>query len=211
MSKIFVFGGSGRVATALIKNLAVDGSNSIVAAARHPERVVKLANVTAERLDLHANADELFKQVEGSDIVYFTAGSRGKDLIQTDALVAIKTMIASEKAGVKRYVMLSSMYSLDLDNIHIIPGMEDYLAAKFFADNYLLNSTKLAYTIIQPTRLKETAGTGKISLDYTTSGEVPIPDVARVLAAVIEYPNTADQVIEVTAGNTAIERALESI
>ncbi|WP_308555686.1 NAD(P)H-binding protein [uncultured Lactobacillus sp.] len=210
MSKIFIFGGSGRVATELIKDLAADDSNSIVAAARHPENVIKLANVTPEKLDLHANVDEIFNQVKGSDIVYFTAGSRGQDLIQTDALGAVKTMIASEKAGVKRYVMLSSMYSLDLDNIHIIPGMEDYLAAKFFADNYLLNSTKLDYTIIQPTRLMETEGTGKISLDYTTFGEVPIPDVARVLADVIKYPNTAKKVIEVTGGDTEIDAALKS-
>ena len=51
MAKIFIFGGSGRVATDLIKNLVADG-NTITAAARHPENIIKLDGVTAEKLDL---------------------------------------------------------------------------------------------------------------------------------------------------------------
>ena len=39
MAKIFIFGGSGRVATDLIKNLVADG-NTITAAARHPENIM---------------------------------------------------------------------------------------------------------------------------------------------------------------------------
>lgn len=210
MSKIFIFGGSGRVATELIKDLVADG-NEVVAAARHPENVIRLDGVTADKLDLHANIDEIASQIKGSDIVYFTAGSRGKDLIQTDALGAIKTMIASEKVGIKRYVMLSSMYSLDIDAFNSIPGLEDYLAAKFFADTYLKDSTNLEYTILQPTNLTEKAATGKISLDITTSKENTIPDVARVLADIIKYPNTVGKVIEMTGGNTEIEEALKSI
>ena len=92
MAKIFIFGGSGRVATDLIKNLVADG-NTITAAARHPENIIKLDGVTAEKLDLHADVDDIAKQVKGFDAIYFTAGSRGKDLIQTDAMGAIKTKI----------------------------------------------------------------------------------------------------------------------
>lgn len=210
MSKIFIFGGSGRVATELIKDLINDG-HEVIAAARHPENVIKLGNVNAEKLDLHASIDEITQQIKGSDIVYFTAGSRGKDLIQTDAAGAIKTMIASEKTDIKRYVMLSSMYSLDIDKWNIIPSLEDYLAAKFFADNYLMNSTNLDYTILQPTSLTETPATGKISLDYTTSKSNSIEDVAKVLAEIIKYPNTIDKVIEMTSGSTPIDQALKEV
>ena len=38
-------------------------------------------------------------------------------------------MMAAEKAGVKRYIMLSSMLSLDVDSWKKIPELEDYLAA----------------------------------------------------------------------------------
>lgn len=210
MSKIFVVGGSGRVATELIKDLVAVG-HSVKAAARHPENIVKLDNVEADKLDLHAEVDEIADQMKGSEVVYFTAGSRGNDLIQTDALGAIKTMMAAEKLGIKRYVMLSSMYSLNVNKFNSIPGLEDYLAAKFFADRFLMDSTKLDYTIIQPTNLTENPGTGKIALNNTASKENPIPDVARVLADVIKYPNTEKKVIAITGGDMPIDEALASV
>ena len=100
MAKIFIFGGSGRVATDLIKDLVADG-NTVTAAARHPENIIKLDGVTSDKLDLHADVEDISKQVKGFDAIYFTAGSRGKDLIQTDAMGAIETMMAAEKAGIK--------------------------------------------------------------------------------------------------------------
>ena len=154
----------------------------MTAAARHPENIIKLDGVTSDKLDLHADVEDITKQVKVFDAIYFTAGSRGKDLIQTDAMGAIKTMMAAEKAGVKRYIMLSSMLSLDVDSWKKIPGLEDYLAAKFFADTYLMNSTNLDYTILQPTNLTEEAGTGKIKLDAGLTNSNPIPDVAKTLA-----------------------------
>ncbi len=208
MAKIFIFGGSGRVATDLIKDLVADG-NTVTAAARHPENIIKLDGVTPDKLDLHADVEDITKQVKGFDAIYFTAG--GKDLIQTDAMGAIKTMMAAEKAGVKRYIMLSSMLSLDVDSWKKIPGLDDYLAAKFFADTYLMDSTNLEYTILQPTNLTEEAGTGKIKLNAGPSDSNPIPDVAKTLAEILKYPNTIDKVIPMSSGNTPIDQALKEI
>lgn len=210
MAKIFVFGGSGRVATDLIKDLVADG-NTVTAAARHPENIIKLDGVVADKLDLHADVDEIAKQVAGFDVIYFTAGSRGKDLIQTDAMGAIKTMMAAEKAGVKRYIMLSSMLSLDVDSWKKIPSLEDYLAAKFFADTYLMDSTNLEYTILQPANLIEEPGTGKIQLNTAASDSNPIPDVAKTLAEILKYPNTIGKVIPMSSGKTSIDDALKKI
>lgn len=210
MAKIFIFGGSGRVATDLIKDLVVDG-NTVTAAARHPENIIKLDGVTPDKLDLHADVDDITKQVKGFDVIYFTAGSRGKDLIQTDAMGAIKTMMAAEKADVKRYIMLSSMLSLDVDSWKKIPGLEDYLAAKFFTDTYLMDSTNLEYTILQPGTLTEEVGTGKIQLNVKAADSNPIPDVAKTLAEILKYPNTIDKVIPMSSGNTLIDQALKEI
>ncbi len=52
MAKIFVVGGSGRVASELIKNLINDG-NQVFASSRHPEKIIKLDNVVPVKLDLH--------------------------------------------------------------------------------------------------------------------------------------------------------------
>ncbi|MCI1973650.1 MAG: SDR family oxidoreductase [Lactobacillus sp.] len=210
MSKIFVVGGSGRVASELLKNLTAAG-HQVTAGSRHPEKIIKLDGVTPVEIDLHTKVAEIAKLLQGHEIVYFVAGSRGHDLIQTDAMGAIKTMMAAEQDGIKRYVLLSSMFSLDVDNWSKIPGLEDYLAAKFFADTYLMHSTKLDYTILQPTNLMEKPGTGKITLDNTSSSENPIPDVAKVLADIIDHPNTVGKVIQMTGGDTPIKNALESV
>ncbi|MCJ2172743.1 MAG: NAD(P)H-binding protein [Lactobacillus kefiranofaciens] len=210
MSKVFVFGGSGRVGKDLIKDLVVKGYD-VVAGARHPERIVKMDHVTPVKVDLHGSVDDLMDKITGCDIIYFTAGSRGQDLIQTDAMGAIKTMIAAEKVGIKRYVMLSSMLSLNINKWKTIPELEDYLAARFFADKFLMDSTELEYTIIQPTNLVEEKGTGKISLNNSESQSNPIPDVAQVLTDVLKFPATKYKVIEMTGGDTPIDKALEQV
>lgn len=124
---------------------------------------------------------------------------------------AIKTMMAAEKAGVKRYIMLSSMLSLDINSWKKIPSLEDYLAAKFFADTYLMDSTNLEYTILQPGSLIEEAGTGKIQLNVEATDSNPIPDVAKTLAAILKYPNTIGKVIPMSSGKTLIDDALKEI
>ena len=58
MAKIFIFGGSGRVATDLIKDLVADG-NTVTAAARHPENIIKLDGVTSDKLDLHSDVEDI--------------------------------------------------------------------------------------------------------------------------------------------------------
>jgi hypothetical protein len=57
----------------------------------------------------------------------------------------------------------------------------------------------------------EKPGTGKITLDNTSSSENPIPDVAKVLADIIDHPNTVGKVIQMTGGDTPIKNALESV
>lgn len=178
--QIFVAGGSGRVATELIKDL-VANSDTVVAGARHEDHIIKLDNVKAVHMDLHSSVDDLAKLMKGRDAVYFTAGSRGKDLLQTDTYSTVKTMQAAKKLGIERYIMLSSIFTLEPDKWHIdgLDQILDYTIAKYFADNFLVNQSDLKYTILQPTNLTEEKGTSKISLDVTGVTSNPIPDVQR--------------------------------
>ena len=213
MSKVFVAGGSGRVATELIKNL-VNNGNEVVAGARHPENVIKLDNVTPVELDLHAPVTEIAKLMNGSDAVYFVAGSRGKDLLQTDAMGAVKTMQAAEQDGIKRYIMLSSMYALQPEmwaKYEALAAITDYNIAKFFADNYLIHNTNLDYTIVQPATLTEKPATNKVTLGEGDDTTNTIPDVAKVLADTLKYDNTIGHVIMMRNGDTPIDDALKEI
>ena len=213
MSKVFVAGGSGRVATELIKDLVADG-HQVIAGARHPEKIVEMDGVTPVTLDLRGDVAKIASLMAGADAVYFVAGSRGKDLLQTDAMGAVKTMQAAERAGIKRYIMLSSMYALQPEKWADYPALAaitDYNIAKFFADNYLIHNTDLDYTIVQPATLTEEAATDKVTFgegDVTTN---PIPDVAQVLATVLANGNTIGKVILMRTGDTPIDTAVKEV
>lgn len=213
MSKVFVAGGSGRVATALIKDLVADG-HQVIAGARHPEKIVQLAGVTPVTLDLHGDVAKIASLMAGTDAVYFVAGSRGKNLLQTDAMGAVKTMQAAERAGIERYIMLSSMYALQPEKWADYPALAaitDYNIAKFFADNYLIHNTDLDYTIVQPATLTEEAATGKVTFGEGDDTTNPIPDVAQVLATVLANDNTIGKVILMRTGDTPIDTAVKEV
>lgn len=206
--KIFVAGATGRVAEQLIQQLAE--KHFVYAGARKPENVIKHQNVTAVPFDLHDDLPVLTERIKGMDAVYFTAGSRGQDLLQVDAFGAVKLAQAAEQAGIKRFILLSSIFALEPDKWHL-PGLDkltNYNIAKFFADNYVVHQTDLDYTIIQPTGLTEEAASGKIALNPAKPGTNSIADVAHVLAAVLERPNTYGKVIKMSAGDEVIETAL---
>lgn len=213
MSKVFVVGGSGRVATDLIKDL-VENGNEVVAGSREPDKIVKLDGVTAVKLDLHAEMEDIAKVMDGCDVVYFVAGSRGKDLLQTDAFGAVKTMMAAERDGIRRYIMLSSMYALQpqmWSKYKALAEITDYNIAKFFADNYLIHNTKLEYTIVQPATLTEDAGTGMVTFGEGKDSTNSIADVAKVLADTLKYKNTIGHIIMMRAGETPIDDALSNV
>ncbi len=211
--KIFIAGGSGRVAAAVIQELVKQGQQ-VYAGSRHKDAIVKLPSVTPLSLDLHASVSELAKLLAGMDAVYFLAGSRGKDLLQTDAFGAVKLIQAAELAGVKRYIQLSSIFAADPDKWQgkaEFASLTDYYIAKYFADEWLINNSKLDYTILAPATLEEKAGTGKVNLKPEKFAANPIPDVAAVLAQILDKENTYGKVINMTGGETSISEAIAEV
>lgn len=211
--KIFIAGGSGRVATETIRILAGQG-HDIYAGARHKDHIVMGDHIYPQKLDLHAEVDALAAQIDGMDAVYFLAGSRGKDLLQTDAFGCVKLMQACEKAGIKRYVQLSSIYSIQPEKWQEEPSLAsimNYDIARFFADQWLVRNTALDYTIVGPAVLTETPATGKIEVNPEHGTSNAIADVAAVLAGVLDKPNTVRKVIYMTGGDTPIEEALDGV
>lgn len=208
--RIFIAGATGRVGTLLTKDLLDDG-HEIIAGARHPERVEKNDHVTSVKFDLHEGVAEMAEAIKGADVIYFAAGSGAKDLLQVDAFGAVKLMQAAEKDGIKRFVMLSALFSLEPTKWRTVKGLDgltDYNIAKFFADNYLIHDTDLDYTILQPTVMTDKPGTGKITIDEGKFGYNPAEDVARTLANILKYRNTTRKIIKMREGDTLIDDAL---
>lgn len=210
--KVFVVGGSGKVGKDLILDL-VKAGHAVTAGSRHPEKIVQAKNATPVKLDLHDELAELKRIIGHPDVIYFTAGSNGDDLLQIDAMGAVKTMKVAEENNIHRYIMLSAMFSLEPEKWRENGLMiyANYKIAKFFADNYLVNQTNLDYTILGPTNLTEKEGTGEITIDSGKVATNPIPDVAMTLAKILDHPNTVGKVMMMRTGDTPIDSALENV
>ena len=211
--KILVIGASGRVGTDLVKQLLAD-NHQVIGTTRQEEKLFSDDNYSQLDLDITAEKDAIQSQIDQDiDAVYFVAGSGGKDILEVDLHGAVKTMQAAQDNGIKRYIMLSTVFSLDTskwDN----PGIADlkeYYICKHYADQWLVNNSTLDYTIVQAGALKERAATGKITINDNSAGENSIEDVATTLAAVLNANNTIKKVFSLHNGEKAIEKAIATV
>lgn len=211
--KILVIGASGRVGSELVKQLLKD-SHKVIGTTRQEEKLFNDDNYSQLDLDITANKDSIQKQIEQDiDAVYFVAGSGGKDVLEVDLHGAIKTMQAAEDNGIKRYIMLSTVFSLDTSNWDNpgIAELKEYYICKHYADQWLVNNSSFDYTIVQAGALKECAATGKIAINHDSAGENSIEDVATTLATVLNANNTIKKVFSMQNGDTAIDEAIAKL
>ncbi|WP_367104537.1 NAD(P)H-binding protein [uncultured Psychrobacter sp.] len=211
--KILVVGASGRVGGKLVEQLLND-NHQVVGTTRQDKQLFDNDNYSQLDLDLTASKNEIQKQMDDDiEAIYFVAGSGGKNILEVDLHGAVKTMQAAEDKGIKRYIMLSSVFSLDTSkwDAPAIAELKDYYIGKHYADNWLVNDSKLDYTIVQSGALKERDGTGKIAVNTEEAGENAIEDVAATLAAVLTADNAIKKVFHMQNGNTDIKEAVANL
>lgn len=206
--KILVIGANGRVGSLLVNKLAA--RHQVFAGSRNPEPINNSDNIEHLYIDLLSDVDTIAASMNGVDAVYFVSGSRGKNLLQIDLHGAIKTMQAAEKARVKRYILLSSVFALQPEHWKesFLNELADYNIAKHYADLYLTTQTNLDYTILQPGALKEEPGTGKIETNVTSPGSNSIANVVDTLVAILANDSTIGKVILMHDGGTPISEAI---
>lgn len=209
--KVLVIGGTGRVGSLLAKKLAPQ--HQVLAGSRHPKSESKIDNVEQIHIDLVDDVETLSKPMKSVDAVYFVSGSGGNNLLQIDLHGAIKTMQAAEKSGVKRYILLSSVFALQPEhwNESFLSDIPEYNIAKHYADLYLTTQANLDYTILQPGALKEEGGTGKIETNVTSPKSNSIANVVDTLVAILKNDTTKGKVILMHDGDTPIDEALRQI
>lgn len=164
---------------------------------------------------LESGVDEIANTMNGFDAVVFTAGSGGKTgfdkTLEIDLDGAVKSMIAAEQAGVKRFVMVSA-YLADERSRWDASGIKPYYIAKHFADKELKQSS-LDYTILRPVRLTDEEGTGKVTINAIPEKiqkTIPREDVATTILEVLSHPETIGKIMVMSTGDTPVGEAILS-
>jgi uncharacterized protein YbjT (DUF2867 family) len=212
--RVAIAGGHGQIALRLAKVLSQRGDQA-VALIRNPDHAddVRQAGADPAVVDLeHASEDDVVQAIAGSDAVVFAAGAgpgSGPERKETmDYGGAVKLIAAAKQAGVGRYVIVSSM-GADPDAVG--DDFSVYLRAKGRADD-AVRASGLDATVVRPGGLTNDVGTGRVNLgESVPRGQVTRDDVAAVLAAVLDSPNTIGRTVDLIGGDTPVAAAVEAI
>lgn len=215
--RVLVIGAHGKLAQHVADIVSQTPALEEVAMIRNPEQVAffEKRGIETVLLDLaQATVDELTLAMRSVDAVLFSAGAGGKGLDKTvkiDLDGAIKSMIAAEQAGVKRFVMVST-FRTGREEIDRGNSLETYTIAKHYADEWLKNRTSLDWTIVHPGILVDSPGTNQTKVGMNMEiNEIPREDVARALVAVLLNDHTIKQEFELLAGDSSVEDAIQSL
>ncbi|PLR78452.1 NAD(P)-dependent oxidoreductase [Bacillus sp. V3-13] len=213
--KVLVVGANGQIGKKLIALLKDSKEHTPRAMVRTEEQSDALNEQGIETAvaNLEDSVDAIAEAAKGCDAIVFTAGSGGHTGADKTLLVdldgAAKTVEAAEKAGIKRFIMVSALQSHNRENWS--EAIKPYYVAKHYADK-ILEQSELTYTIIRPGGLINEAGTGKVSAaENLERGSIPREDVAHTIFAALDEENTFYRSFDLVSGDIPIPDALKSL
>ncbi|WP_152361678.1 SDR family oxidoreductase [Microlunatus speluncae] len=214
--RVVIAGGHGAIAQHVIKGLAAAGHEA-VGLIRNPDHAADLVAIGGIPvvLDLEQlDAATLATDIAGADAVLFAAGagpgSGPERKLTVDRDGAILLADAAERAGIRRYVMISAIATDDFD-----PDSDEvyqiYLRAKSEADADL-RRRDLDWTIVRPGGLTNDPGTGTVTVAESTGrGQIPRADVAAVITELLINGGGVRHQFELITGTTPITEALATL
>jgi len=216
--RVVIAGGHGKIAL-LLEHLLAERGDRAVGLIRNPAHVAEVQKAGAEAVvcDLEAaSVEDVAVLLSGADAVVFAAGAGAgsgaprKDTVDRAASVLMAD--AAERAGVRRFVQISSMGAGQPPQ----PGSDEvwaaYIAAKAAAEADL-RARDLDWTIVRPGGLTDAPATGRIRLapPPVPRGMIPRADVAAVIAALLDDPGTRHQTLELVSGDSPVAAAVHSM
>ncbi|MBU6080782.1 SDR family oxidoreductase [Allobacillus halotolerans] len=215
--KVLVVGANGQIGKHLVSFIQKSDDLQAKAMIRKEEQASYFKELGADTaiVDLEGEIDDIAEAAKDVDAVVFTAGSgpkTGKDkTIMVDLDGAVKTIEATKKAGVKRFVMVSSFDTTRKAIQEAPESFAPYVAAKHYADEWL-KDTDLDYTIVHPGGLTNDEATGKVTVGMSGElGKVPREDVAQTIFATLKNDSTIGKEFQVISGETPVEEAVKSV
>lgn len=210
---VLIAGANGKIGRHLLRRMA-DSDHQARALIRNTDQAPELLEIGASETVVTDLAEDCSDALRGCDAVVFTAGSgphTGPDkTIEVDRNGAIRLIDTAESAGVRRFLMVSSMRA---DRPESGPEhLRHYFLAKQAADNHL-RASGLDYTIVRPGKLTGDRGCGRVSAAerLDSFGEIPRSDVARVLLATLTAGHTVRHGFDVVAGEQPVGEAIAGL
>lgn len=210
---VLVIGSHGNIGQRLVRQMAKSEHTARAMIRDEAQRDEMLALEATDVVVADIEGD-ISEALTGCDAVVFTAGSGAhtgpEKTMDVDRNGAISIIDQAERAGVRRFLLVSSMNADTPEKGS--EKMRHYFEAKQAADNHL-RASDLEYTIVRPGKLTDDEGTGTadIAKDLNRYGEVAREDVAHALLMTLDSPNTIGRHYEMLAGDTPIEKALLGI
>lgn len=213
---VLVIGANGKIGTLLVKKLQDTEKLIPIAGIRNLEQAKKFDKLDIQHImfDLTNSVEELTAKMIDVHAVVFSAGSGGHTGYDQTLIIdldgAIKSIEASEKAGVKRYIMVSG---IDADNRKNWEsrGIKPYYIAKHYADRFL-KSSQLNYTILRPGLLLDGEGTGSIAFEVgNNKPQIFRDDVASTIVECLANDNTMGQSLVLVNGDQEITSSLQQL
>lgn len=223
--RIVLAGAHGQIARRLGRLLSGRG-DSAVGIVRNPAHEADLIadGVEPVVLDLEsASVDDVASVLGGADAVVFAAGAGpGSGVARKDTVdraAAVLLADAAERAGVRRYLLVSSMGVDQVADGATPAGLDEvftaYLRAKLAAEEDLRARERLAVVVLRPGGLTDAPGSGRVTLGRSVDrGAVPRDDVAAVLVALLDAVRDrgpGDTVLELVGGPTPITDAVAAV
>ncbi|MEG7381191.1 SDR family oxidoreductase [Bacillus subtilis] len=213
--KVLLIGANGQIGQRLVSLFQDNPSHSVRAMVRKEEQKASLEAAGAEAVlaNLEGSPDEIAAAAKGCDAIIFTAGSGGSTGYDKTLLVdldgAAKAIEAADIAGIKRFIMVSTLQAHNRENWN--ESLKPYYVAKHYADK-ILESSGLTYTIIRPAGLRNEPGTGTVSAAADLErGFISRDDVAKTVIASLDETNTENRAFDLTEGDTLIAEALKKL
>ena len=214
--RIAIAGGHGQIARLLGQRLSGEG-HDVVGLIRTPEQAddLRAAGMEPTVISLEdASVDDVAEVINGCDAVVFAAGGGPESgrarKWSVDLMGAVLLADAAEQAGVRRYVMVSSIGSDAPENVDA-GVFQVYLYAKGGADADL-RTRDLDWTIVRPGMLTDDAPTGQVTINPDQQRQ-PITrgDVAHTLAQVLTSGHAIRETFVVVNGATPVDEAIASL
>ncbi|MBO1759064.1 MULTISPECIES: SDR family oxidoreductase [Dermacoccus] len=214
--RIAIAGGHGQIARLLGQRLSGEG-HDVVGLIRTPEQAddLRAAGMEPAVISLEdASVDDVAEVINGCDAVVFAAGGGPESgrarKWSVDLMGAVLLADAAEQAGVRRYVMVSSIGSDAPENVDA-GVFQVYLYAKGGADADL-RTRDLDWTIVRPGMLTDDAPTGQVTINPDQQRQ-PITrgDVAHTLAQVLTSGHAIRETFVVVNGTTPVDEAVASL